>query len=90
MAAYQRKVFIGAKVAIWQSSIRNQGSFSAISRLIIVAMLFLVEKYAKVFNLVYKAGTFYYDREDQLDITTWVFSSLAHLLSYRLSRNAAY
>lgn len=52
MAAYQRKVFIGAKVAIWQSSIRNQGSFSAISRLIIVAMLFLVEKYAKVFNLV--------------------------------------
>jgi hypothetical protein len=39
-----RKVFIGAKAVSWQLEVLNQGNFSAISRPIIDAIVFLVEK----------------------------------------------
>ena len=40
-AVYQRKVLIGANVAIWQSYILNQGNFYTIYRLKVVAIFFL-------------------------------------------------
>jgi hypothetical protein len=43
-AEYHRRVLAGGNAAIWQTEVLNQGSLSAISRLIMAATVFFVEK----------------------------------------------
>lgn len=75
LPAYHLKVFNGAVIVIWQSSIRNHGSFYAIYRLISVAKFLFVEKYANELSLyIDECNTSCYARADQLDTKQVQFS----------------